>query len=155
MRERESGVAIVGSGRMGELRAHISAHHPGVRFLACADSDPVRARNMAGNVGAQFHSGNNLDVIAHPDVNAVIVCTPNFAHLQPVLQAIEMGKVVLCEKPIGRAPDDANQIMDAFARQGAGGAGPPRQNRRRPRAPTACVRRRAANAVAKLSRRRW
>jgi len=116
MREREIGVAIVGSGRMGELRADISAHHPGVRFVACADSDPARAKSVAEKVGAQFHSGDNRAVIAHPEVDAVIVSTPNFAHLEPVLQAIELGKAVLCEKPIGLALDDANQIMDSIAR---------------------------------------
>ena len=116
MRIKEIGVAIIGSGRMGELRAHLAANHPGVRFVACADNDAARARSVAEKVGAQFYSDNNLDVISHPEVDAVIVSTPNFAHLEPVLQAIEMGKAVLCEKPIGLALDDANQIMEAIER---------------------------------------
>ncbi len=116
MREKEIGVAIVGSGRMGELRAQIAANHPGVRFVACSDNDAARAKSVAEKVGAQFHSGSNRDVIAHPEVDAVIVSTPNFAHLEPVLQAIELGKAVLCEKPIGLSLDEANQIMDAIER---------------------------------------
>jgi predicted dehydrogenase len=67
MREKEIGVAIVGSGRMGELRAHISAHHPGVRFVACADSDPARAKSVAEKVGAQFHSADNTDEILYTE----------------------------------------------------------------------------------------
>ena len=116
MREKEIGIAVVGSGRMGELRAQLAANHPGVRFVACADSDAARAKSVAEKVGAQFHSGNNHDVIAHPEVDAVIVSTPNYAHLDAMLQAIELGKAVLCEKPIGLALDDANQIMEAIER---------------------------------------
>jgi predicted dehydrogenase len=53
MRQRELGVAIVSSGRMGELRAHVAVNHPGVRFVACSDVDAARAER----VGAQMHSG--------------------------------------------------------------------------------------------------
>jgi len=119
MREKEIGVAVVGSGRMGEIRAHLAMAHPGVRFVACADVNAERARSVAGKIGAQFHSGRNLDVIAHPDVDAVVVSTPNPLHIEPVLQAIEHGKAVLCEKPIALTLEDADRVMEAIERHGA------------------------------------
>ena len=70
---RQIGVAVVGSGRIGTLRAHMAARHPSVRFLAVSDKDPERAGTLGRAVGAQLASGNNLDVIAHPEVDAVIV----------------------------------------------------------------------------------
>jgi predicted dehydrogenase len=69
------GLAIVGSGRIGTLRARLAAAHPAVRFIAVSDRNPDAAKKLASTVGAQFQSTNNLDIISHPDVNAVIVST--------------------------------------------------------------------------------
>jgi len=49
---RSIGVAVVGSGRIGTLRAHMAARHPSVRFLAVSDRDPERASALAKTVGA-------------------------------------------------------------------------------------------------------
>jgi len=51
------GIAVVGSGRIGTLRARLAAKHPAVRFLAVSDRDPERARALAEAAGADFHSG--------------------------------------------------------------------------------------------------
>src|SRR5262249_42004949 len=47
----------------------------------------------------------------HPDVTAVIVSTPEQQHTQPVLKALELGKPVLVEKPIGFSLRDADRIL--------------------------------------------
>jgi predicted dehydrogenase len=107
------GVAVVGSGRIGTLRAHMAARHPSVGFLAVSDKDPERARTLAEAVGAQLASGTNLEVIAHPDVDAVIVSTSEHEHLEPVLQAIELGKPVLVEKPLALSLAEADRIVAA------------------------------------------
>ena len=116
MRGKDLGIAIVGSGRMGEIRGQIAINHPAVRFVACSDIDSDRARNVAGKIGAHFNSGSNWDVIAKPEVNAVIVSSIDSAHIEPVLQAIELGKPVLCEKPIGLSMEDADRIIAAVKR---------------------------------------
>ncbi len=48
-----------------------------------------------------------------PEVDAVFVCTPNSLHLQDVLLAIECGKHVLCEKPMGMNAEECRQMVDA------------------------------------------
>src|SRR5574341_2586202 len=98
--QSELGVAVIGAGRIGTLRARLAAKHPAVRFLAIADADPARAQALADITGAQFHSGNNDDVIARPEVNAVFVSTPEGEHAAPVCKALELGKPVLVEKPL-------------------------------------------------------
>lgn len=114
MRGKDLGIAIVGSGRMGGLRGHIAMTHPAVQFVACSDIDASRAKTVAEKIGASFHSGNNLDIIARPEVNAVIISSIDDAHIEPVLQAIELGKPVLCEKPIALSIGDADRIMKAL-----------------------------------------
>jgi predicted dehydrogenase len=115
---RQIGVAVVGAGRIGTLRAHMAARHPSVRFLAVSDKDSERASTLAKAVGAHVSSGNNLDVIAHPEVNAVIVSTSEHEHTEPLLQAIDLGKPILVEKPLALSLDDADRVVAAAERKG-------------------------------------
>src|SRR6185369_15980482 len=53
------GIAVVGAGRIGTLRARLAAKHPAVRFLAISDRDPARARAVSEQAGADLYSGDN------------------------------------------------------------------------------------------------
>ena len=118
MENKPVGVAVVGSGRIGTLRANMASRHPSVRFLALSDKDPERAGNLAENVAANLSSGDNYDVISHSEVDAVIVSTPEHDHAEPVLQAIELGKPVFVEKPLALTLEDADKIIEAAERAG-------------------------------------
>ena len=118
MKGKELGIAVVGTGRIGALRASLAATHPSVRFLAVSDIDPSRAHAVADRVGAQFFSGNSLEVISRPEVDAVIVSTPEHEHTLPVLQALEQGKPLLVEKPMAITLEDANRILTAARQAG-------------------------------------
>jgi predicted dehydrogenase len=113
------GLAIVGSGRIGTLRARLAAAHPAVRFIAVSDQDEDAARKLASTVGAHVHSTSNDDVISHPDVNAVIVSTSEGEHVEPIVKAIEMGKRVLVEKPLALTVADADRVLRAIEKSGA------------------------------------
>jgi predicted dehydrogenase len=118
MERHDIGVGVVGSGRIGTLRALVASEHPAVRFLAVADQDPANAEKLANRVGADFWSGDNDEVISHPDVTTVVVSTSEGEHLKPVLEALELGKTVLVEKPIALDLDEADQILAAVERSG-------------------------------------
>src|SRR4029450_3314542 len=111
MKQDNIGIAVVGAGRIGTLRARLAAKHPSVRFLAVSDRDPARARALADAAGADLSSGDNDEVINHPEVTAVIVSTPEQQHTEPVLKALERGTPVLVEKPIGFSLRDADRIL--------------------------------------------
>ncbi len=119
MQSKDLGLAIIGSGRIGTLRARLAAGHPAVRYLAVSDQDPAKARELAQTVRAQFHSDDNGEVIARPEVNAVVVSTSEGEHLAPILAAIELGKPVLVEKPIALTLAEADQVLHAIDRHGA------------------------------------
>ncbi len=120
MNERKSlGIAVVGAGRIGSLRARLAAGHAAVNFIAVADADPARARELAQKVGAQFHSGDNLAAISRPEVSAVIVATSEGEHLEPLMQALARGKAVLVEKPIALTLEEADRIVAEAGRNRA------------------------------------
>src|SRR5262249_25602194 len=114
MRQENIGIAVVGAGRIGTLRARLAAKHPAVEFLAISDRDPARARARGEQAGADVQSGSKEEVIAHPGVTAVIVSTPEQQHTQPILKALELGKPVLVEKPIGFSLREADKILDTL-----------------------------------------
>ena len=118
MNRKELGVAVIGSGRIGTLRARLAARHPAVKFLAISDLDAGRARALAERTGANVYSTDNLEMISRPEVNAVIVSTPEHQHVEPVCQALELGKPVLMEKPLGLTLKDADQIIDTVKKTG-------------------------------------
>ena len=113
------GLAIVGSGRIGSLRARIAAEHPAVRFVAVSDIETAKARKLAETVSADAWSADNLEIISHPQVTAVVVSTSEGEHVEAVLQALAAGKAVLVEKPIALTLADADRIL--AARDAAGG----------------------------------
>jgi predicted dehydrogenase len=118
MKKKELGIAVVGAGRIGSLRAQLAAEHPAVGFLAVSDLDAGRARALADKVAAQFHAADNLEVIFRPEVNAVVVSTSESQHTEVVLAAIRAGKPVLVEKPIALSLADADRITAASEEAG-------------------------------------
>jgi predicted dehydrogenase len=113
------GLAVIGSGRIGTLRARLAAGHAAIRYIAVSDQDPEQARTLAQKVGAQFHSTDNDEVISRPEVDAVIVSTSEGEHVEPMLKAIELGKSVLVEKPLALTLADADRLVKAIEKSGA------------------------------------
>jgi predicted dehydrogenase len=114
----EIGLAVVGAGRIGTLRAMLASKHPAVRYLAISDRDPAKAAALAERAGAHLHTGDNDAIIAHPEVNAVIVSTPEGEHAAPVRKALELGKPVLVEKPIAMSLKDADAMLATLKQTG-------------------------------------
>jgi predicted dehydrogenase len=112
------GLGIVGSGRIGTLRARLASGHSAVASIAVSDLDPANAAKLATLVGGRSHGSDNLAVIDDPDVSAVIVSASEGEHMAPMLAAIQRGKPVLVEKPIALTVREADQVLDALAKHG-------------------------------------
>lgn len=105
------GLAVVGAGRIGTLRARLAGKHPAIGFLAISDRDPARAAALAEQTSADLHTASNEEVISHPRVTAVVVSTPEGEHAEPVCAALKLGKPVLVEKPLALTLADADRIL--------------------------------------------
>lgn len=56
--------------------------------------------------------------IEHPDVDAVVIATPNHLHEPAVVAAAQAGKAVLCTKPLGRNAEEALRMLHAVEKAG-------------------------------------
>ena len=115
---RPIGLGIIGSGRIGTLRARLAAGHSAVSSITVSDLDPNNAKKLADLVGGTSHGADNLALIDDPNVTAVIVSTSEGEHLKPMLAAIEHGKAVLVEKPIALTVREADQVLEALKKHG-------------------------------------
>ena len=118
MKKREIGVAVIGSGRIGSLRAGMASRHPSVNFLALSDKNKTKADILAQKTGADFVTDNNLDAISDARVDAVVVATPEHDHVEAVLQAINLGKPIFLEKPLALTLEDGDLIANSAKKAG-------------------------------------
>jgi len=106
---------------MGRLhsRAYLAArqHYPeAVRppdLVVAADPDAVSRAYAEDVLGYRQSCADYRQVIAHPEVDAVSICSPNFLHREIALAAVAAGKPFWIEKPMGRDVGEARAIARA------------------------------------------
>lgn len=101
---------VVGTGYFGTALARALAALPEARVSAVYD--PEHAASLAAALGAtEAESAEAL--CAMDEVDAVIVASPNWAHVEPVIAAARNGKHIFCEKPIALSYADCTRMVEA------------------------------------------
>ena len=90
----------------------------GVDVVAVGSRDRARGEEFAARHGIGRVHGSYEDLLADPDVEAIYIPLPNSLHVPWSIRALEAGKHVLCEKPLTRRPEEAEQAFDAAAAAG-------------------------------------
>lgn len=70
--------------------------------------------------GATLATDDWRQVVEHPDVNTLLVATPDALHYEPVMAAVRLGKHIICEKPIGVNVAQAHDMWAACRAAGVG-----------------------------------
>ena len=86
--------------------------------IAVASRDLARAETYAREQGIERPYGSYEALLADDDVEAVYVSLPNALHVPWAIRALEVGKHVLCEKPLGRNPESVEDAFDTADREG-------------------------------------
>ncbi|MGE0219427.1 Gfo/Idh/MocA family protein [Mycolicibacterium sp.] len=105
------GVAVIGAGGIGRLRAEICHRHPAVNFLAVCDIRTDRVEALARDVEADLWSTDAATVINDERVDAVIVATTENAHFDPTMCALRAGRATLVEKPLTIEADEGETVV--------------------------------------------
>lgn len=95
-------VGIIGYGKMGRTR-HQAMKEDG-RGELVAISEP----NLDGNV--EVPNISHDEIINHPEIDVIIICTPNFLNKNLTIRALEAGKHVFCEKPPAFTEEEVKEI---------------------------------------------
>jgi len=107
-------IGVIGAGAMGSLHARLLAGAVvGAELVAVADVESERAVALAREVKAGGVHGDGLELIASPDVDAVVVASTPETHEAFVRACLEVGKRVLCEKPLAASAEASRRIVEA------------------------------------------
>eukprot|EP00871_Galdieria_phlegrea_P002678 jgi/Galph1/3410/GphlegSOOS_G2093.1 len=96
-------VAVVGTGRMGKIHIYNAATSLKTRLCGIFDI-PEKLKQvdeLAKVTGCQVYKRWKEEVLMNPEIDAVIIASPTSTHKELTCQALESGKAVLCEKPLG------------------------------------------------------
>jgi len=111
------GVALIGCGSIGTLRACLASRHPSVNYLAVCDVVEAKAAELARRAGAKTWSTDFRKILDRPEVDVVIVSTSEGDHFEPVKEAIQSGRPVLVEKPFVLDLTDGQKLIEAAKEQ--------------------------------------
>jgi UDP-N-acetyl-2-amino-2-deoxyglucuronate dehydrogenase len=111
--------AIVGPGLVGAVHAAALARIPNARLVAVAGSTPgsSQAAGLAATHDARVVAGMDA-VLADPELDAVVICTPHPLHAAQAIAAAEAGLHVIVEKPMALTVADCTAMIAAAERAG-------------------------------------
>src|ERR1700694_4602513 len=113
-------VGMVGYGFMG--RTHSNAFLQAPRFFdvpyqpvlkAVCARNAERAKGFAENWGYQSIETDWRAPVERKDIDLIDIASPNDTHAEIAIAAAKAGKMVLCEKPLGRTAEEAKAMVDA------------------------------------------
>lgn len=112
-------IGLIGSGWMGAFHAESVARRvPGAELAAIADPNVDSATALASVLGAGKVTADATDILADPEIDAVIIASPARFHSSLIAQAAAAGKHVFCEKPAGQSLEELDAALAAVEAAG-------------------------------------
>src|SRR5687768_11558009 len=104
-------IGLLGSGYMGRTYAECMTKF-NTRTRLVTVSGGRRAPGLADDYGVEY-TPTFEEMLARPDVDAVLIATPHSTHRDQVVLAAQHGKHVLVEKPMATSVADCTAMIDA------------------------------------------
>ena len=107
-------IALIGAGGRGQSDTKEAVQVPGVKLVAvadCYDGRLAHSKELWGN--DVMTTRDYREILARPDIDAVIVATPDHWHKQASVDAMKAGKDVYCEKPMIHLYSDGPEMIEA------------------------------------------
>lgn len=109
---KEIGLAIIGCGTIGRIRAEFARAYPGVGWIGLCDVKSDLGNSLKDDVEADFFTTDYRELLTRLEVTATIIATDENFHFDPTMLAIEQGHDLFIEKPLAT---DARQSAEILA----------------------------------------
>lgn len=107
---------IVGAGKIAHTFSKDLALVDGGKLMAVGSRSKEKAQEFAAEYGAPYSFGSYEDLFKSDVIDIVYIATPHTGHADLAIQAMEHGKHVLCEKPLGVNKGEVEAIIQAAKR---------------------------------------
>ncbi|MBC7919912.1 MAG: Gfo/Idh/MocA family oxidoreductase [Ferruginibacter sp.] len=113
-------LATIGLGIQGNFDTKSALRNPDVELVAVADlyDGRLQQAKIAFNNPSLFTTRDFREILARPDVDAVIIATPDHWHDQATIAALNAKKSVYCEKPMVQRIHEGKPVIDAWKKSG-------------------------------------
>lgn len=115
---KEIGLAIIGCGTIGRIRAILARDYPGIGWIGLCDVNHELGERLKADSEADFFTTDMDELLDRPEVNAVIVATDENNHGEPVMGAVARGQALFIEKPIATDARESLNILKAIESAG-------------------------------------
>jgi len=110
-------VGVVGTGFIGPAHIEALRRLPNVEVAALCEVTEELAKEKAGVLGIErYYTFENL--LKQSDITSVHICTPNFLHYSQSKAALQAGKHVICEKPLAKNLEEAEELVSIASQTG-------------------------------------
>ena len=107
------GVGVIGAGRIGIVHLEALAQCEAANAVIISNPTVSKAEAAAEKYKLSAFTGDADDVINHPDVEAVWICSPSQFHADQIKKCAAAGKHVFCEKPIATDLPETIEAINA------------------------------------------
>ncbi len=112
-------LGVIGTGRIGKVHIATLVQSVGqAEVVAVADIDLKSAKETSGKFGITSVFSDYMDVINHPDVEAIVICSPTDTHAKYIIDAARAGKHIFCEKPVDLSLEVIKGALDEAKKAG-------------------------------------
>jgi predicted dehydrogenase len=112
------GLAVVGCGVVGRMRSTLAKEYPGIGWIGLADINEDLGLKLKNDIKADFFTTNFRELIERPEVDAVIVATSTWSHVEPILASVERKLPLLIEKPLATDATESLKVLNAINESG-------------------------------------
>ena len=111
-------LASIGLGRWAQVLARGAQRGDVVELYSCFSRSEERRSEFMERYGVPKSASSLDELLADPEVEGVIVTTPNDTHREVISRCLEAGKAVYTDKPVAQTLEDALAIKEAVERTG-------------------------------------
>jgi predicted dehydrogenase len=111
-------LASIGLGRWARVLARGAQRGNVIELASCYSRSPESRSAFQEEFGVSRAAETLDDLLADPEIEGVLVTTPNDAHKSVILESLDAGKAVYTDKPIAHTMEDAGEIARAASASG-------------------------------------